>query len=237
MNRFDCTFASPAENLAADEALLDWREKNGGEEILRFWESPEIFVVCGYANKIATEVNAENCAAKKIPILRRCSGGGTVLQGRGCLNYALILRIAINSPLAGISNANQFIMEQNRKAIENESRISISGHTDLTIGDLKFSGNSQRRRKHFLLFHGTFLLNFDLKLIGEFLQMPSLQPNYRNARKHEQFLTNLNLSAESVKSALAQIWNANNELQNPPLEEIKKLAQEKYSTPEWNFKF
>src|SRR5271170_7933280 len=100
MKHFDFTFSTPAENLACDEALLDWCEENQGEEILRFWQSPETFVVVGYANKIATEVNVVNCEAKDIPILRRCTGGGTVLQGRGCLNYALILQIAENSPLA-----------------------------------------------------------------------------------------------------------------------------------------
>src|SRR6185312_3828141 len=163
MRLFDFSFNSPAENLACDEALLDWCEENNGEEILRFWESPEYFVVVGYANKIAAEVNVAACDTRKIPILRRCSGGGTVAQGRGCLNYALILKITENSPLAGITSANKFIMEQNRRAIESriqnpESRISISGCTDLAINHPpltinKFSGNSQRRRKNFLLFH------------------------------------------------------------------------------------
>lgn len=237
MRHLDLTLPSPAENLACDEALLDWREKNGGEEILRFWESPEPFVVVGYANKIATEVNVANCKAKQIPILRRCSGGGTVLQGRGCLNYALILRIAENTPFAGISSANKFIMERNRAAIESaisnpQSAISVSGHTDLAIGGLKFSGNSQRRHKHFLLFHGTFLLSLDLSLIGELLRMPSKQPDYRKERSHDEFLTNLNLPADKVKAALQKIWKADLSLENPPLEEIKKLAREKYSARE-----
>jgi lipoate-protein ligase A len=242
MKLFDFSFNSPAENLACDEALLDWCEENDGEEILRFWESPKKFIVVGYANKIATEVNVENCEAKQIPILRRCSGGGTVLQDKGCLNYALILRIEENSPLAGISSANQFIMERNREAIESriqnpESRISISGHTDLAINVKKFSGNSQRRRKNFLLFHGTFLLNFDLKLVSEFLQMPSKQPDYRGDRSHENFLTNLNLPVESVKAALRKIWKADAPLKNPPLEKISELTREKYLMHEWNWKF
>ena len=93
-------------------------EENGGEEILRFWEAPETFVVVGYANKVATEVDLDACAAKKLPIFRRCSGGGTVLQGPGCLNYALILRITDNGPCRTITSANQFIMERNRAAIE-----------------------------------------------------------------------------------------------------------------------
>ena len=249
MKQLDLTLPSPAENLACDEALLDWCEENGGEEILRFWESPEIFIVVGYANKVATEVNTAACKAIGIPILRRCSGGGTVLQGTGCLNYALILKIAENSPAATISSANKFIMERNRVAIESEfrsqnseARISICGHTDLAINHQpstinKFSGNSQRRKKNFLLFHGTFLLNFDLALVGELLRMPSKQPGYRQSRSHGEFLTNLNLSADKVKAALAQIWNANEELKNPPLEEISKLTREKYSTDEWNLKF
>jgi lipoate-protein ligase A len=245
MRLADLTLPTPAGNLACDEALLGWCEENDGEEILRFWESPEYFVVVGYANKIATEVNVVNCEAKKIPILRRCSGGGTVLQGRGCLNYALILRIAGNSPLASISSANRFIMERNRAAIEAECRsqnseagISVCGHTDLTLNlSKKISGNSQRRHKNYLLFHGTFLLEFNLALVEQFLQMPSKQPDYRKSRNHVEFLTNLGLPASKVKSAMQKIWNANVPFENTPLEKISKLVREKYSTREWNWKF
>jgi len=242
MKLFDFSFESPAENLACDEALLDWCEENGGEEILRFWESPTYFVVVGYSNKIATEVNIANCEKKKIPILRRCSGGGTVLQGAGCLNYALILQIFENSPTASISSANKFIMEKNRAAIESsinnpQSSISVHGHTDLVLSGKKFSGNSQRRKKNFLLFHGTFLLNFDLALVSEFLQMPSKQPDYRQSRNHDEFLTNLNLLVDKVKAALKKSWNAIEELKHFPKPEIQTLAREKYSAREWNFKF
>ena len=118
MKLLDLTLPSPVENLACDEALLDWCENGKGEEVLRFWEPREHFVVVGYANKIANEVNVAACEKRDIPILRRCSGGGTVLQGPGCLNYALVLRITDDGPLRNISSANQFIMERNRAAIE-----------------------------------------------------------------------------------------------------------------------
>jgi lipoate-protein ligase A len=239
MKFLDLTLPLPAENLACEEAMLDACEENGGEEILRFWESPDTFVVVGYANKIATEVKYENCREKMIPIHRRCSGGGTVLQGAGCLNYALVLQIIKNPLFAGISSANRFIMEKNRAAIQTlfKSPISIRGHTDLVLNGRKFSGNSQRRKKNFLLFHGTFLLNFNLASISEFLQMPSLRPDYRASRSHDEFLTNLNLPAAEIKNALKQIWGATQELQDFPESEIQKLAAEKYSTAEWNFKF
>ena len=240
MTLLDLTLPSPAENLALEEMLLDAAESGTGMEVLRFWESPTLFVVVGYANKIASEVNVAACEAKGIPILRRCSGGGTVVQGPGCLNYAVILRITEAGPTRSISAANQYVMERIRAGIQSaignrQSAISIQGHTDLALSNLKFSGNAQRRRKNFLLFHGSLLLNFDLPLISELLNMPSLQPDYRASRPHERFITNLNLPTEAVKRALTAEWKAISDsiahLQLPV------GLVEKYTSPEWNRKF
>ena len=247
MKLLDLTLATPAENLACDEALLDWCEAGDGEEVLRFWESREHFVVVGYANKIAAEVNVAAAQSKAIPVYRRCSGGGTVLQGPGCLNYTLVLKITENGPFHSIATANRFIIQRNRTAIESiypksETRdprpeIAVRGHTDLCFGDLKFSGNSQRRRKLFLLFHGTFLLNLDLELVSEILPMPSKQPDYRENRVHAEFLINLNLPTERVKKALQKVWDADSPLKKPPMEKVSALGQDKYATPEWNHRF
>ena len=112
----------------------------------------------------------------------------------------------------------------------------MRGHTDLTVGERKFSGNSQRRYKRSLLFHGTFLLNLDLSLITKLLRAPSKQPDYRNNRSHTEFLTNLNVSAARLKGALGKIWNATRESRDDPEPETQKLAAEKYSASKWNFK-
>ncbi len=240
MLRLDLNPAPPAENLAADEAVLDWCEAGNGEDTLLFWEPRETFVVVGYANKVATEVNVAACETQGVPIFRRCSGGGTVVQMRGGLNYSLILRIGETGPTRSITAANQFIMEKNRAAIASllpAAEVSVRGHTDLCIGEKKFAGNSQRRRKNFLLFHGTLLLNCELSLIGELLRMPSLQPDYRARRPHSDFVTNLQLPAAQVKAALAREWQAETDLKNLPHAEISRLAREKYSTREWNFRF
>ncbi len=231
---------SAAENLAADELILDHCEAGLAGETLLFWEPCETFVVVGYANQVAKEVNVAACAVRDVPIFRRCSGGGTVVQMPGGLNYSLILPISETGPTRNISAANQFIMERNRQAISNllpHAQISVRGHTDLCLGNLKFAGNSQRRRKNFLLFHGTLLLNCDLALITELLQMPSMQPDYREDRAHAEFVTNLKLPFEAVRDALIKEWRAQVSPDHAPLEDVKKLAREKYSTREWNFKF
>jgi lipoate-protein ligase A len=240
MTLLELTLPSPAENLALDEALLDAAEAGLGGEVLRFWESPTPFVVVGYANKIAQEVNVAACESNAIPILRRCSGGGTVVQGPGCLNYAVVLHITATGPTRSISTANQFIMGRVREGIQSaignrQSTISIQGHTDLSLGNLKFSGNAQRRRKDFLLFHGTLLLSFHLPLISELLKRPSLQPDYRANRTHKEFITNLNLPAETVKRAMATEWiaTASSAIHTHAAEALVQ----KYNSAEWNSKF
>jgi lipoate-protein ligase A len=243
MKLLDLTLPTPAENLACDEALLDAAEAGESGEVLRFWESSEHFVVVGYANKVATEVNTANCKKRGVPILRRCSGGGTVVQGPGCLSYALILEIADDGPTRSISAANQFIMERNRAAIASLNpqpstlKVAVQGHTDLAVAGRKFSGNSQRRRKNHLLFHGAFLLDFNLALISKLLPLPSLQPDYRQARSHGDFLKNLDVSPSAIKSQLSHEWGATDPDSEFPTKRTAALVREKYATADWNSKF
>jgi lipoate---protein ligase len=256
MKYFDFTFPTPAENLAGDEALMDLCEKGLEGEILRFWEPQTPFVVLGYANHVALEVNLEACRRDGIPVFRRCSGGGTVVQGPGCLNYSLILRIdgehrelfdpnrheltpAATHPLRTISGTNKFILQLQAAAIVTllNTGVQIQGHTDLSVRNLKFSGNAQRRLRNCLIFHGTFLLNFDISLIEKFLPMPSKQPCYRGNRPHADFLTNLNVPPTDVKLALRRIWNAEHPLTDVPTEKIRELVSARYSRDEWNLKF
>ena len=237
MKFLDLTMPTPAENLACDEALLDFCEETNAPEILRVWEPAEYFVVVGYANKINVEVNREHCRAKEIPIFRRCSGGGAVVQGPGCLNYSLVLNFAENASLQTITQANRFIMERHRELFQSllGNTVCIEGHTDLALGGLKFSGNAQRRKKNFLLFHGTFLLDFDLSMIEQLLRMPSKQPSYRENRSHEEFLINLHRTAALLKTLLRQAWKASEKLEMIP--EVSRSFVEKYQSNEWNLKF
>src|SRR6266568_1647511 len=258
MNLLDLTFPTPEENLACDEALLDWCDAGVGSDVLRLWEPQEYFVVVGYSNRVAREVDVAACRNRAIPILRRCTGGGTVVQGPGCLNYSLILRIDSNPALETVTGTNRFVLERNRAGLETllvrssrrkealfpnsqlptaNFQLSVGGHTDLAIDGRKFSGNAQRRKRGAILFHGTFLLGFDLALVNRLLPMPSKEPDYRRNRSHAEFLMNLNVSAAGVKSALAQTWGATWAVDELPSECTIGLAIEKYSSDGWNLKF
>ena len=233
------TFNTPEENLACDEALLEAAEEGLSGEVLRFWSPKKSFVVLGYSNKVSEDVHLAACQKSRVRILRRISGGGTVLQGAGCLNYSLILKIEDRKELSGITSTNHFVMKKNLQALRTLAgpRVQIRGITDLALGELKFSGNAQRRKRSFILFHGTFLLNFDISKIEKFLKIPPKQPDYRKNRKHAAFLTNLNLAPDKIKKALIKTWQAS-EVYNFNFEKkIKALVKNSYSKKEWNFKF
>ena len=238
MRTLDLTLPTPQENLACDEALLRRCEQDGSGEVLRFWEPRRHFIVLGLSNSHRTETCLREAQARDIPVLRRCSGGGAVLQGPGCLNFALVLRVRRPGPLEKISTTNRFILERHREALETllGRPVSIRGCTDLALGNLKFSGNSQRRGLNWLLFHGTFLLRFDLSQMERLLPFPSRPPAYRRGRSHSRFLTNLPLSPGQLKQALRKSWGAAGGIPTIPREEISSLLESRYSRPDWNLR-
>jgi len=238
MKFLDLTLPTPEENLACDEVLLDLLEEGGSEEILRLWESPLHFAVLGISGRIKEEVDLSACQRLEIPVLRRVSGGGTVLQGPGCLNYSLCLKIK-PGPLKNLKETTAWIMEKHRKALEGVlgKAVQVQGTSDLTLGPLKFSGNAQRRKSISLLFHGTFLHHFDTSLAEKALSLPKKRPAYRQDRPHREFMVNLDIEPAEIRTSLQSTWNAWETSRNIPLERIKELSRGKYSDKAWNHKF
>ncbi|NJN69077.1 MAG: lipoate--protein ligase family protein [Nitrospira sp.] len=205
----DLTLPLPVENLALDEALLEELDERGGDPVLRFWESDRHFVVLGRASCVADDVDLMACHEDGLPILRRVSGGGTVLQGPGCLSYALVLPLDWHPDLANIRTTNRFILERIATVLRRwEPTTVFRGISDLAIGDRKISGNAQRRTGKALLFHGTILHGMGADLVARYLKHPSRQPDYRSDRPHQAFLGTINAPPQAIKHAIAAAWNA-----------------------------
>ena len=83
-------------------------------------------------------------------------------------------------------------------------RVKVAGHTDLAVGNLKFSGNAQRRKARYYLFHGTILVDFDLELVGRVLRAPSKEPEYRAQRFASRFHPQRAAFARTSQSGFVQ---------------------------------
>ena len=173
----DLSLEGPEENLALDEALLLEAEAAAaeGRELgyLRFWESSKHFVVLGVSSALKEDADTKHCRKDGIPILRRASGGGTVLQGPGCLNFTLVLPLGYTAGLRDINSSYRMILDPCLDALD-LADITMRGSCDLALGDRKFSGNAQKRSRYCLLHQGTLLWDFDLDLIPRYLRRASI---------------------------------------------------------------
>ncbi len=250
----DRTFTCPEENLAYDEALLRAAEERFAApescaqcEYIRFWESPAHFVVLGVAGRFHEEADVPACRRDGIPILRRASGGGTVLQGPGCLNFSLVLSLARRPELRDLTASYRSILttvadrlgDLSLSPAQLDPSVALAGTSDLILGDRKISGNAQKRTRHALLHHGTILYDFDLELVERYLKPPPRSPEYRRSRTHRDFCRNVPLPVDTIKGRIAAAWTT----QSPDDGvasvdfDLDELIREKYGARSWTERF
>ena len=233
MQFVDLTLPTLAENLALDEALLLAAEA-GAAETLRLWHWPTSAVVLGAGGRLDDDVHEDACRADGVPILRRSSGGGTVLLGAGCLAYSVVLRFDRDPILTDLHGSYRFILGRILRGLEpHVAPLALQGSSDLTWADRKFSGNAQQRKRTHLLHHGTILHAFDMTSIPRYLKAPPRQPDYRRQREHAEFLTNLPIEGETLERVLREVWQADEVAENWPTELVRQMVAEKYLRDEW----
>jgi lipoate-protein ligase A len=233
MRLLDLTLPTPAENLALDEALLLAAEEAGAGEVLRLWESPSFAVVLGAGGSVAIDVRVAACEADGVPILRRASGGGTVLIGPGCLCFSLVLSYDHAAGLDQIRASNAYVLARVARALRTVLSANLEGTSDLAAGGLKFSGNAQQRKRTHFLHHGTLLCGFDTALMAKYLNPPERQPDYRRDRAHAEFVANLPLTVAEAKRLLVAEWQPEGDYAPVPVGKAGELAAGKYSRDDW----
>ncbi len=240
MRVLDCSLPSPARNLALDEALLNSVERNAAPDTLRFWESAVPFVVIGTAQALHEEVYEDRCRADGIAILRRCSAGGCVLQGPGCLNFALALRTESRPEIASLHPSYDFILGAIIRAFARRGiHLETAGISDLVLHGRKVSGNAQRRRRRAILHHGTLLYRADTARMDRFLKEPLARPAYRGRRTHAQFVTALPLPPATLHAAVCEAFGAAPAIEEPlpsEMDECRELACSKYESTAWTYR-
>ncbi len=223
----DITFSNPADNLRFDNVLLALAvDGTAPAGFIRFWEAGAPFIVLGRRGQADRELRQEPVRANGIPVLRRTSGGGTVVQGKGCLNYALVLPKALDPHLDQVEGSYRWISARLIETLrEHGVNAVFQPVSDLAVGQRKFSGNAQRRTRAFVLHHGTLLYDFDLKLIERLLAMPPSVPPYRQGRGHLEFVTNVSLDPEHFKISLADRFGGGGAECHLTAQESAKLAE------------
>ena len=238
MRLIDVSHAEPALNLALDEALLEAAAKGETGDTLRLWESPTPFVVLGTGQLSAQEANLAACEADGVPVLRRCSAGGCVLQGVGSLNYAVVLRLEHHPRARSLHESYCYLLNLLRDRLRLEGcALTHAGTSDLALEGRKVSGNAQRRKRDVILHHGTLLYAPNYEGMARYLHEPADRPAYREGRRHEEFVTAVPFGKAALQRLITEAYSAVpgvlSAFENALAEQ---LAEQKYRQAVWNLR-
>lgn len=230
---------NPYFNLALEEYIM----KNFTDNCFMLWiNSPT--VVCGRNQNTIEEVNVDYANKNNINIVRRMSGGGAVFHDLGNLNFTFI----VNSEDYEVNDFQFF----SKPIIDTLDKIGIksefSGRNDITINNMKFSGNSQYRIGNRILHHGTLLFKADLGKASNVLNVKDIKFQSKSVKSVKSRITNIydhlkdKITIEEFREILSDnvMKNKNNNSQvynltDEDIKSVEKLIEEKYSKWEWNF--
>ncbi len=236
MNCFISQSNNPYFNLASEEYFL----KNKNEEYFLLYIN-EPSVVAGKHQNILAEINQSWVRKNNILPARRISGGGTVYHDQGNLNFSFI------SDCPDLENVSYkrltlpIILALNSIGVTAE----FSGHNDIILENRKISGNAMHIYKNRVLSHGTLLYESDLNHLSNALKnhkeryidksiksIPSRVVNISEFLNPPMSMNDFTdaLFAETFKHlGSTRIYS----LSNSDINEIEKLAREKFSTWDW----
>jgi lipoate---protein ligase len=245
------TAPTPAEDLALEEAIHTCVEERLSPHTWRLWQAAAPAVILGTGQESAKEADLDRCREENVPVLRRHSGGGTVVIGPGAINFSVFFAVA---DLPGSDTIRGAMSAALKPVVELLTRWKMeaceAGLSDLAVkvsdGTLrKIAGNSQARKKVSVVVHGTMLADPDWARITRLLRFPSSVPDYRAGRDHRSFLTSLKENAAphdlaAFSEGLRRHLPSGIYIDYAPREEERvrgaRLLAEKYAASEWNFR-
>lgn len=167
------------EQLQIEEALL----RTSIENYCLINEGSSPAIVLGISGKVEELVDQHQAKENRIPLIRRFSGGGTVIVDESTLFITFICQRHDFPPFP----------EPILKWTE-ELYAPLFDHTgfrvrenDYAIGEKKCGGNAQYLKKDRWLHHTSFLWDYAPERMNMLLH-PKKTPAYRAGRSHEEFL-------------------------------------------------
>lgn len=170
--------------LQLEEALLRADKQNW---CLLNDESPPA-IVMGVSGKIESTVNIAGLTDRPIPVIRRFTGGGTVVVDEN----TLFVTFVCNSSSVKIPPFPKHLMEWSAefyRPLFPENFFQLR-ENDYVSGNRKWGGNAQSIAKDRWLHHSSLLWDYRSELMNVLL-LPPKMPMYRQTRSHEDFLCKL----------------------------------------------
>lgn len=183
------------EQLQIEEQLLRTSDENFC--LINAGSKPA--VVMGISSKAEEMLTPAFFEQDEIALIKRYSGGGTVIVDESTLFFTLICNKADWDHAPYPEPIMRSIEPLLKYALPN---VRLHQH-DFVIGERKCAGNAQMITKERFVHHISLLWDYKQERMN-YLKLPQRQPDYRSQRPHTEFLYPLKneLSFESLKSRL-----------------------------------
>lgn len=147
-------------------------------------------IVMGISGKAKELLDIQPVVRDEIPVIRRFTGGGTVIVDQGTIFVTFICN---KGAVPDLQSYPQPIMSWSslvyKKVFEGIADFSLR-ENDYVLGNLKFGGNAQSITKDRWVHHTSFLWDYETRNMG-YLKMPKRAPEYRLSRDHLEFICRL----------------------------------------------
>ena len=247
----DLEVHSAFENMAIDEAIMLSMKEGKVGPTLRFYRWLPTAVSIGTFQGMNDEVDVDFCKSKNIDVIRRITGGGAVYHDyNGEITYSIILPKGHRLVPDDIIESYKILCNGVIKGVGHLGiEASFKPINDVIAEGKKISGNAQTRRHTCVLQHGTVLLDLDVSMMFQALKVPLEKISDKMIADVKERVTsirdilNQDVTMDELCDALRNGFSDALHVKLVPsaltIEEIKlagKLANEKYSTTQWNFK-
>ena len=155
-------------------------------------------VVLSRSRSAEHEVFLEHCAADRVPVVVRPSGGGAVLLAPGVVTASAVLRPRSPERFPEALFRRLGSVVAGALAACGVDGVTMRGVSDLCLGDRKVVGSSLRLWADRALYQASVLVALEVDLLGRYLRMPTRAPSYRAGRDHRQFVTTLAAAGHAV---------------------------------------
>jgi len=164
-----------------------------------FWIPDKVYLVLGQSNRASRSLLTELVIADKVAVLKRPSGGESVILSPKTLVIAVrLISDKLENPRVYFKQVNGAIMQglQNLGIKD----VGYRGISDITIGNKKILGSSIYRKRSMVFYHAVLNISEDITLIGKYLQHPPKEPDYRKGRDHSDFVTSIHEAGYPIDS-------------------------------------
>jgi lipoate-protein ligase A len=234
---------SANENLALDEVLTARVGRGERKPTLRMWKFSDPAVILGRFQSVQNEINEEIARASGVEVVRRITGGGAILAlPEGAISYSIYVP---DDFVKGMSFAESYEMFDSW-VIGALGELGVNawyqGLNDITSDAGKLGGAAQARKHGAVLHHTAIAYGMDQELLGKVLRVGKEKLSDKGIRSAEKRVGPLEQQTQLDREDIvhhfigyfrSQFGLAEDALTAEEEAEMRRLATEKFATPEW----